>query len=229
MPGGPYVYLPLLGPGNVRDRVAGRVDGMAHPLGMADAGMVGGAAIDGVQSVTQPQQAMSIRQRASMAAESGETQDEYAMVRDLYYAKRAAQIEDAAGADRVPEPVWGDEDYDVQHAAVQPRPAPAQPDPRYRRAQADPRYARAPADARNARAAPAPRYAQAYAPPPPAYAARRAPAYPPQAYGYEVPPPPPAYRSRREQAYYERAAERAAAQAAADAGYWQSAYVGWDQ
>ncbi len=212
VPGGPYVYLPLLGPGNVRDRVGGRVDGLANPLGMVDAGMIGGAAIDGVQSMSQPQSAMSIRERASIAAEAGQTDDEYAMVRDLYYAKRAAQIEDAAGADEVPAPYWDDEDADVQYADATPPPPPRDLD--RRRAQPDQRYARAAS----------PRYPGAYAPPPPrAYAPPPRPrSYPPPgyAYGYGYAPPPPAYR--------DRAAERAAAQAAADAAYWQSAYVGWD-
>jgi phospholipid-binding lipoprotein MlaA len=196
VPGGPYIYLPLLGPGNVRDRVGGRVDGLVNPLGAVDAGMVGGMAIDGVQSLSQPQGPMSVREQAAIAAETGETDDEYARVRELYYAQRADEIEDADGADLVPTPDWGDEEADVQQAQAQPL---RQPAPSYARAAPPPspaRYARTPPPRR------------AYAPPP--------------AYGYGYgPPPPPGYR--------DRAAERAAAQAAADAAYWNSAYVGWDQ
>jgi phospholipid-binding lipoprotein MlaA len=230
VPGGPYIYLPLFGPGNVRDRVAGRVDGLANPLGVVDAGMVGGMAIDGVQSLSQPQAQLSVREEAALAAQAGETDDEYARVRDLYYARRAAEIEDVGGADRVPEPYWPDEESDVQYARAQP-PAPPRearpyrPDPRYARAAPPPpsRYAR-PAPQRR-RYAEAPRFASSppaygYGPPPPP---RRAYA-PPRAYGYAYappPPPPPGYR--------DRAAERAAAQAAADAAYWNRAYVGWDQ
>jgi phospholipid-binding lipoprotein MlaA len=217
VPGGPYVYLPLFGPGTVRDRVAGRVEGLANPLGPVDAGMAGGMAIDGVQSLSQPNGPMSVRQRAALAAEAGQVDDEYALVRDLYYAQRADEIEDARGADRVPEPNWDDDEADVQHAQAAPPPPtarPRRPDPRYARAAPPPppRYAQA------RRYAPPPGYGYAPPPPPP----RRA--YPPPAYGYGygyAPPPPPAYR--------DRAAERAAAQAAADAAYWQSAYVGWDQ
>lgn len=226
VPGGPYIYLPLLGPGNVRDRVGGRVDGLANPLGGFDAGMAGGMAIDGVQSLSQPKGPMSVRERAAIAAETGQTDDEYAMVRDLYYAHRADEIEDAGGADRVPTPDW-EEEADVQYAKAAPPPPPRdvrRPDPRYARAAPPPptaRYAQAPRQA-------APRYAQAprYAPPP-GYGHAPPPrrAYAPPAYAYGYAPPPPAYRDRAA----ERAAQRAAAQAAADAAYWNSAYVGWDR
>jgi phospholipid-binding lipoprotein MlaA len=128
VPSGPYIYLPLLGPSTMRDKLAGQVDGMAQPLGWVETGTMGGHAINGVENVVQPPRA-TIRQRGSEAAEAGATYDEYATVRAFYYAKRAAEIEDAAGADEVPMPNWRSRQADVQYARVreQPRPRRGQP------------------------------------------------------------------------------------------------------
>jgi phospholipid-binding lipoprotein MlaA len=135
VPAGPYIFLPLLGPSTVRDKLAGRVDSFARPLSWVDSGDVGGSAIGSVRTAMAPS-AVSIRQRARAAKDAGATDDEYATLRDLYYAKRAAQIEDAAGADEVPEPYWRQRGADVQYARG------PQAGPRYAAPQA--RYAEAP-------------------------------------------------------------------------------------
>jgi phospholipid-binding lipoprotein MlaA len=198
VPAGPYIYLPLLGPSTMRDKLANQVDGMARPLGMVDAGTMGGQAISGVRTAAQPA-SVSIRQRARAAKDDGYTEDEYATLRDLYYAKRAAEIEDAAGADETPRPRWKDQAPEVRRAR--------EPEPVRRHARVsapDRRYAR-----------PQARYAEAEGR---GYAY----GYDGQGYGRDYAPPP---RDRRERRAAE-SARMAAAQAAHDA-YGDSAGDGW--
>jgi phospholipid-binding lipoprotein MlaA len=106
-PAGPYIYLPLMGPSTVSDKLAGQVDGYAHPLGWAEMDELPGRAIDYTEKAVQPK-TVGIRARARAAVESGETEDEYAYLRDLYYAQRAAEIQDTKDEDAytVPAPTW---------------------------------------------------------------------------------------------------------------------------
>ncbi|MBV9747831.1 MAG: hypothetical protein JO157_03345, partial [Acetobacteraceae bacterium] len=78
------------------------VDGMARPFGF-NAGMIGGQAISTTKKVVQPH-VVSVREQARLAAENGQTNDEYATLRELYYEQRAAEIADAPGSDRYTSP-----------------------------------------------------------------------------------------------------------------------------
>jgi phospholipid-binding lipoprotein MlaA len=106
-PAGPYIYLPLMGPSTVRDKLAGKVDGFAHPLGWVEMDELPSRVMDYTESAVQPK-TVSIRTRARVAQEAGETEDEYAYLRRLYYAQRAAEIQDTPEADRYIVPSAGE-------------------------------------------------------------------------------------------------------------------------
>jgi phospholipid-binding lipoprotein MlaA len=90
---GPYVYVPFSGPTTFRDTLAGVVDGYFVPgrwfpmTGWERRGM-------GVIRFAVSPSTIGIRQVARGAAEAGETPDEYATLRLLYYDQRADQIAD---------------------------------------------------------------------------------------------------------------------------------------
>ncbi|MGZ8364514.1 MAG: MlaA family lipoprotein [Caulobacteraceae bacterium] len=108
---GPYLYMPLAGPSTIRDRLGDKVDGLANPLHWVELDTVAKKALGVTRHVVQPH-TISIRERARMAVEAGETDDEYAYLRDLYFAQRAAEIQDVPTADQyrlpaAPEPPPG--------------------------------------------------------------------------------------------------------------------------
>ena len=116
---GPYVYLPLSGPTSARDGLAGLVDGVFSPLGWVELTMVERHSIEITRIAVQPS-TIGIRQIARAAADGGETNDEYATLRTLYYQQRAAQIADLPNlADK---PISVDPD-----APLEPEPAPPAP------------------------------------------------------------------------------------------------------
>ncbi len=90
---GPYFYVPLSGPTTIRDSVGGFVDGFFSPtrwLPMTSLERRGVGVIKyGVAPAT-----LGIRQVARGAAVEGQTTDEYATLRQLYYDQRAAQLAD---------------------------------------------------------------------------------------------------------------------------------------
>ncbi len=90
---GPYVYVPITGPTTARDGLAGLVDNVflpGHWFPMTNWERRG---LKVVNVVVQPS-TIGIRQVATGAAEAGDTQDEYATLRQLYYDQRADQIAD---------------------------------------------------------------------------------------------------------------------------------------
>ena len=93
MTSGPYLFVPIAGPTDFRDAASGIVDGLFLPghwfpmttwerQGMKVAQL-------GVSPST-----VGIRQVARGAAEAGDTKDEYATLRQLYFDQRADQIAD---------------------------------------------------------------------------------------------------------------------------------------
>jgi len=90
---GPYIFVPLSGPTTVRDELATIVDGMFNPLGWVRMTQIKRKSLDLARIAVQPS-TIGIRQVARGAAAAGETPDEYATLRRLYYDQRAAQIAD---------------------------------------------------------------------------------------------------------------------------------------
>jgi len=90
---GPYVYIPISGPTTVRDGVAGFVDNLFLPGHWFPMTTWERQGLHVVAWVVQPS-TIGIRQVARGAAESGDTKDEYATLRQLYYDQRAEQIAD---------------------------------------------------------------------------------------------------------------------------------------
>jgi phospholipid-binding lipoprotein MlaA len=94
---GPYLFVPISGPTSLRDAAGDQVDGFARPLHWANLPTPSGNAISLVHHIVQPH-VVSIRERARRAAESGETTDEYATLRQLYFNQRRDEIADTPGA-----------------------------------------------------------------------------------------------------------------------------------
>ncbi len=90
---GPYIFIPLSGPGTARDELATFVDGVFSPLGWVQMTELKRRSIQIGRIAVQPS-TIGIRQIARGAAEAGETKDEYATLRRYYYDQRAAQILD---------------------------------------------------------------------------------------------------------------------------------------
>ena len=90
---GPYVYVPILGPTTARDGVAGVVDNLFVPGHWFPMTTWERNGVHGLSLVVQPS-TIGIRQVARGAAEAGDTRDEYATVRQLYFDQRADQIAD---------------------------------------------------------------------------------------------------------------------------------------
>jgi phospholipid-binding lipoprotein MlaA len=90
---GPYIYLPFAGPTNFRDALSGPVDALfvpGHWFPMSTWERQGMQIVRyGVHPAT-----VGIRQVARGAAEEGQTDDEYATLRQLFYDQRADQIAD---------------------------------------------------------------------------------------------------------------------------------------
>ncbi len=90
---GPYIYLPLSGPLTLRDGLGGFVDGYFSPRHWLPMTRLERQGVSVVKYGVQPS-TIGIRQVARGAAVAGETRDEYATLRQLYYDQRAAQIAD---------------------------------------------------------------------------------------------------------------------------------------
>ena len=90
---GPFIYVPLTGPNTLRDALAGIVDGYFSPTHWFPMETWQRQTIKVIRFGVQPA-TIGIRQVARGAAEAGETADEYATLRQLYYDQRAAQIAD---------------------------------------------------------------------------------------------------------------------------------------
>jgi phospholipid-binding lipoprotein MlaA len=102
---GPYVYIPISGPTTVRDSLGGLVDSFFLPDHWLPLSIWEDQGINLVHFVVKPA-TINIRQVARGAAEAGDTKDEYATLRQLYYDQRADQIADRPNLadDPVPEP-----------------------------------------------------------------------------------------------------------------------------
>ncbi len=90
---GPYVFIPLAGPSTARDEAGDLVDGFFSPLRWVKMATVKRRGVRAAKYLVQPS-TLGIRQEARTAAENGETDDEYASLRELYAAQRLAQIAD---------------------------------------------------------------------------------------------------------------------------------------
>lgn len=88
---GPYVYVPIAGPTTARDSLGGLVDALFLPDHWLPVTIWEEGGINFVHFVVEPS-TIGIRQVARAAAEAGETKDEYATLRQLYYDQRADQI-----------------------------------------------------------------------------------------------------------------------------------------
>ena len=90
---GPYVFIPITGPTTARDGAAGFVDNLFLPGHWFPMTAWERRGLKVLNVVVQPS-TIGIRQVARGAAEAGDTQDEYATLRQLYYDQRADQIAD---------------------------------------------------------------------------------------------------------------------------------------
>ena len=90
---GPYVYVPITGPTNARDGMAGFVDNLFLPGHWFPMTTYERHGLHVLNVIVKPS-TIGIRQVARGAAEAGDTQDEYATLRQLYYDQRADQIAD---------------------------------------------------------------------------------------------------------------------------------------
>lgn len=90
---GPYIYIPITGPTTARDTMAGFVDNLFLPGHWFPMTTLERHGLHVLNVVVKPS-TIGIRQVARGAAEAGDTQDEYATLRQLYYDQRADQIAD---------------------------------------------------------------------------------------------------------------------------------------
>ncbi len=90
---GPYFYVPLSGPTDLRDALGGVVDGYFSPTRWAPMTSLERRGVGVIKYGVQPS-TVGIRQVARGAAVEGRTQDEYATLRQLYADQRTAQIAD---------------------------------------------------------------------------------------------------------------------------------------
>ena len=90
---GPYIYVPIIGPTTARDGMAGFVDNLFLPGHWFPMNAYERHGLHVLNVVVKPS-TIGIRQVASGAAVAGDTADEYATLRQLYYDQRADQIAD---------------------------------------------------------------------------------------------------------------------------------------
>ena len=90
---GPYVYVPITGPTTARDGLAGFVDNLFLPGHWFPMTTYERHGLHVLNVIVKPS-TIGIRQVASGAAQAGDTRDEYATLRQLYYDQRADQIAD---------------------------------------------------------------------------------------------------------------------------------------
>jgi phospholipid-binding lipoprotein MlaA len=94
---GPYIFLPLAGPTALRDAAGDRVDGFANPLHYVDMDTPSRRAVSITDHIVQPH-VIGIREQARALADTGQTTDEYAALRQMYFDQRRAEIEDRRGS-----------------------------------------------------------------------------------------------------------------------------------
>jgi phospholipid-binding lipoprotein MlaA len=90
---GPYVFLPLAGPTNFRDALSAPVDGLFLPGHWFPMTTWERQGMKVVRVAVAPA-TVGVRQVARGAAEAGDTNDEYATLRQLFFDQRADQIAD---------------------------------------------------------------------------------------------------------------------------------------
>ena len=90
---GPYIYIPITGPTTARDEFAGFVDNLFLPGHWFPMTTLERHGLHVLNVVVKPS-TIGIRQVARGASQAGDTQDEYATLRQLYYDQRADQIAD---------------------------------------------------------------------------------------------------------------------------------------
>ena len=90
---GPYLYAPLAGPTTLRDALAGTVDSVFLPNHWFPLNAWERRGLTIIKYGVAPS-TIGIRQVARGAAEAGDTADEYATLRQLYYDQRDDQIAD---------------------------------------------------------------------------------------------------------------------------------------
>lgn len=90
---GPYIYVPITGPTTARDTMAGFVDNLFLPGHWFPMTTYERHGLHVLNVIVKPS-TIGIRQVARGAAEAGDTNDEYATLRQLYYDQRADQIAD---------------------------------------------------------------------------------------------------------------------------------------
>ena len=90
---GPYIYIPITGPTTARDEFGGFVDNLFLPGHWFPMSTLERHGLHVLNVVVKPS-TIGIRQVARGAAEAGDTQNEYATLRQLYYDQRADQIAD---------------------------------------------------------------------------------------------------------------------------------------
>ena len=90
---GPYVYVPLAGPTDFRDALSGVVDGYFLPGHWFPMTTWERQGMKVVRVAVAPA-TVGVRQVARGAAEAGDTDDEYATLRQLFFDQRADQIAD---------------------------------------------------------------------------------------------------------------------------------------
>jgi phospholipid-binding lipoprotein MlaA len=133
---GPYLFIPFIGPSNIRDLLGQIADTVTDPLGwqpFRDGQVIyARAIIDGLDQRAEAD--------AQLQAIDNMSTDPYASLRSLYEQNRAGQVQDAiAGAQGAAEPQFGDFD-DVPPAPATPDAPLAPPaDPAAPAAAADPR------------------------------------------------------------------------------------------
>ena len=90
---GPYIYIPITGPTTARDGLAGFVDNLFLPGHWFPMSTYERHGLHVLNVIVKPS-TIGIRQVARGASVAGDTQDEYATLRQLYYDQRADQIAD---------------------------------------------------------------------------------------------------------------------------------------
>ena len=90
---GPYIYIPITGPTTARDGMAGFVDNLFLPGHWFPMTAYERHGLHVLNVIVKPS-TIGIRQVARGAEVAGDTPDEYATLRQLYYDQRADQIAD---------------------------------------------------------------------------------------------------------------------------------------
>ena len=119
---GPYLYIPITGPSTARDELAGFVDDLFLPGHWFPETTYERHGLHVLNVIVQPS-TIGIRQVARGAAEAGDTKDEYATLRQLYYDQRADQIADRPNLADNPVAAFPEKKKKPKPAAAPPPPA----------------------------------------------------------------------------------------------------------